>query len=436
MKIAFIGTGYVGLVYTVMMAHIGHHVTCVDIDSDKIEQIKNYTTPIYEPKLDEYFQKYISTEQLYFTDTYDKRLGLVDVIFITVGTPPKYDGSAELKYIKDALSQTIAYAQKDCVFVIKSTVPPGTCRELTTYLNEISPDNQFDIAANPEFLREGSAIDDFLHPDRIIVGSESERVKIILDQIYKPLVEKGVELVHTDLNTAELIKYASNSFLASKIAFINEMADLCEVVDADVSMLAKGIGLDKRIGVDFLKAGPGFGGSCFPKDMLALQYLAKEKNVDMLILSAIINTNSDRPNKIVTKILNILDGKIEDKNLAILGLTYKANTDDVRNSPAITLIKLLQKASANIKAYDPKAALQMQKYFSDITCCENVKDTVKDADAIIIATEWPEFQNIDFAKLKSSIKDAVIIDLRNILDADKIRKFGYRYYSIGKHHDR
>lgn len=436
MKIAFIGTGYVGLVYTVMMAHIGHYVTCVDVDSNKIKKIKNYTAPIYEPRLDEYLKKYVDTEQLYFTDQYDQRLGLVDMIFITVGTPSKANGEAELQYIKEALGKAISYAKKDCLFVIKSTVPPGTCKQLKKYLEEVSPNNQFNVASNPEFLREGNAIADFLNPDRIIIGSESEKANNLLNQLYKPLTDKGVEIIHTDLNTAELIKYASNSFLASKIAFINEMADLCEVVDADVETLARGIGLDKRIGLDFLKAGPGFGGSCFPKDMLALQHLAQNKEVDILILDAIINTNRDRPNKIIAKILNILDGKIAEKNLAMLGLTYKAHTDDVRNSPAITLIKLLQKANAIVKAYDPKGISQTREYFDDIDCSDDIKDTVKNADAIIIATEWPEFKEIDFGQLRSHLKNQVIIDLRNILNADHLRNLGYRYYAIGRHHDR
>lgn len=430
-KITFIGSGYVGLVSGVMMSHLGHFVTCLDTDEIKIERLKNLESPIFEEGLEEYLKQYGNTEKLSFSCDYKSSVQDASVIFIAVGTPNAPDGSANLEYIFSAALSAAKYAPKDCILVIKSTVPPGTCEKVKNYLHEHGFDQE--IVSNPEFLREGTAVHDFLNPDRIIIGHESERALQMMKEIYKPITDKAVTLLETNLITAELIKYASNSFLACKIAFINELADLCELINADINKLSKGVGLDNRIGPAFLKAGPGFGGSCFPKDIMALQHLTKQLNSDFLILDAIIKTNTNRPNLVINKIINFLGGQISDKKIAVLGLTYKAGTDDLRNSPAIELIKLLWEHKAEVKAYDPKGMKNANIYFNDkLTCCSSALEAAKDADAIIIATEWPEFITLDYKKLLSELKEPFLIDLRNILDKQKLQELGYKCYFIGQ----
>ena len=431
MKITFVGSGYVGLVSGVMMSHLGHFVTCLDIDQDKINKLKNLEPPIFENNLEYYLTQYGNTERLNFICGYNESIYESSAIFIAVGTPQKADGNADLHYIFEAIMSSAKYVNPDCVFVIKSTVPPGTCRQIKELLVQNGFSNN--VVSNPEFLREGSAVHDFLYPDRIILGSESKTALEIIKQIYKPLSDKKIPILETDLITAELIKYASNSFLACKVAFINEMADLCEVIGADINQLSNGVGLDKRIGSAFLKVGPGFGGSCFPKDILALQHLTNDLKSDSLILDAVITANTNRPKLMIQRIKAFLNGQIQGKKIAILGLTYKAGTDDLRSSPVIELINLLWKNDAEIKAYDPQGMPNSSKYFDNkLVCGSSAFEVCIGADAVVVATEWPEFANIDYKKLKLQLNSPHIIDLRNFLDRTMLTKLGYNCYFVGQ----
>ena len=431
MKITFIGSGYVGLVSGAGMSYLGHHVTCLDIDEKKINKLKKLEVPIFEDGLEEYIRQYGNSERLNFKCGYDASIKDSSAIFITVGTPEAPNGDANLEYIFDAVLKAAPYASPDSIFIIKSTVPPGTCANVKALLRERGFDNE--VVSNPEFLREGSAIHDFMHPDRIIIGTDSQKVFHIMRQIYKPFTDQGIPLLETDLNTSELIKYASNSFLACKIAFINEMADLCEVIGADINKLSKGIGLDHRIGPDFLKAGPGFGGSCFPKDILALQHLTNKLDSDFLILEAIIKTNTNRPQLMMAKVKKFFGGEIKGKKIAVLGLTYKAGTDDLRNSPAIDLINLFWENDVEVIAYDPQGMKNAGKYFDDALLCANsALEAATGADALIIATEWPEFANLDYAKVKTLLNEPNIIDLRNILNKNMLIALGYKCYFVGQ----
>jgi len=431
MKITFVGSGYVGLVSGVMMSHLGHFVTCLDIDQDKINKLKNLEPPIFENNLEYYLTQYGNTERLNFICGYNESIYESSAIFIAVGTPQKADGNADLHYIFEAIMSSAKYVNPDCVFVIKSTVPPGTCRQIKELLVQNGFSNN--VVSNPEFLREGSAVHDFLYPDRIILGSESKTALEIIKQIYKPLSDKKIPILETDLITAELIKYASNSFLACKVAFINEMADLCEVIGADINQLSNGVGLDKRIGSAFLKVGPGFGGSCFPKDILALQHLTNDLKSDSLILDAVITANTNRPKLMIQRIKAFLNGQIQGKKIAILGLTYKAGTDDLRSSPVIELINLLWKNDAEIKAYDPQGMPNSSKYFDNkLVCGSSAFEVCIGADAVVVATEWPEFANIDYKKLKLQLNSPNIIDLRNFLDRTMLTKLGYNCYFVGQ----
>ena len=434
MKISFVGTGYVGLVSGVMMSHLGHEIVCLDVDESKIIKLKNKEAPIYEPDLDKYIEKYANTQSLQFVHGYDSTIANSDCLFITVGTPSKENGDADLSGIFQAVTSASNYISPECVIVLKSTVPPGTCQQVREFMQNKGVD--INIVSNPEFLREGNAIKDFMEPDRIVIGTHSEYALNVMQEVYRPLTEQGVVLVATDLSTSELIKYASNTFLANKIAFINEMADLCEIVGADISALSRGVGLDKRIGGDFLRAGPGFGGSCFPKDILALQHLSNKVNSNFLILDAVIKANSNRPNIMINKISTALGGSIKHKKLAILGLTYKAGTDDLRSSPAIDLINLLQKEGADITAYDPEGMNNAVKYFDSLNCAESLYSAVKDSDAVIIATEWPEFQTMDLNKIKTLVKIPNIIDLRNLFKPEEVTSLGFKYYSVGRKSDK
>ena len=431
MKITFIGSGYVGLVSSVMMSHLGHSVTCLDIDKVKINKLKNLEVPIFEDGLEEYLTKYGNTDRLNFICGYDKTIYQSEAIFIAVGTPQGNNGNADLQYIFEAALNAAEYANPDCVFVIKSTVPPGTCKKVKELLEQNGFNNP--IVSNPEFLREGSAVHDFLYPDRIIIGYESGLALETLKQIYKPLRDRGIPILETDLITSELIKYASNSFLTCKIAFINEMADLCEIIGANINQVSTGIGLDKRIGSDFLKAGPGFGGSCFPKDILALQYLTTQVKSDFLVLDAVIKANEKRVRLIVEKIKKFLGGNVQEKKITVLGLTYKAGTDDLRSSPAIELINLLWENGAEVKAYDPQGMPNAYKYFGNkLVCGTSAVEAAHGADAIIIATEWPEFTEIDYTKLLPKLNNPNIIDLRNILDKKMLTSLGYKCYFVGQ----
>lgn len=431
MKITFVGIGYVGLVTGVMISHIGHSVTLLDIDQKKIQKLKKLESPIFERDLEYYLAQYGNTKKLNFIYKYNNSLYESSAIFITVGTPQRSDGDASLYSIFKAVLTSVKYANPNCVFVIKSTTPPGTCTIIKGLLTQNGYNNE--VVSNPEFLREGSAVHDFLHSDRIVLGSDSRLAIKIIKEIYKPLSDRGITILETDLTTAELIKYASNSFLACKITFINEMADLCEVIGADINKLSKGLGLDKRIGSSSLKVGPGFGGSCFPKDTLALQYLANKSESSSLILNAVITANRKRPKLIFKKIKIFLGNRIRDKKIAILGLTYKAGTDDLRNSPAIELINLFWKNGAEIIAYDPQGMINSSKYFDNkLVCGTSAFTSCIGADAIVLVTEWPEFTKIDYKKLKLYLKYPNIVDLRNFLDKKMLTNLGYRCCFIGQ----
>jgi len=431
MNITFIGSGYVGLVSGIIMSYLGHNVTCLDNNEVKISKLNKQILPIYELSLDEYLQKALLAGRLKFTNIYNNELQNSRAIFITVGTPSKESGEADLKYVYDAIDKVSEYINKDCLIVLKSTVPPGSCSNIIAYLK--SKGFLFNVASNPEFLREGSAVKDFLYPDRIVVGVNNKESEEILRKIYAPLIEQGAKFVVTDLVTSELIKYASNSFLATKIAFINEMADLCERIGGNIKDLSKGIGLDQRIGQNFLNAGPGFGGSCFPKDILALNSLIKSYDIDCKILEAVITSNKERPKSMVDKISTLLDGDLKDKHIAILGLTYKAGTDDIRASPAIEIIKILLNKGAYIKAFDPIGCENAKRNFENknLLYLDSAVEACRLADAIVIATEWLEFQELDWQKIYNLVKSPIIIDLRNILDSEVVKRIGFRYYGIG-----
>ena len=432
MNITFIGTGYVGLVSGVMLSYTGHNVTCLDTDSTKISQLKNNILPIYEPTLDEYLLQSVKAGKLHFTDSYDVELSKSQAVFITVGTPPLETGEADLQYIFAAIDNICPWLHDDCLIVIKSTVPPTTCNQIIAYLRE--KNYPFHVASNPEFLREGKAVQDFLHPDRILIGTNNKHSEEILKQIYFPLTSKGIELINTDIITAELAKYASNAFLATKVAFTNEIAELCEKIGANVTDVALTVGSDKRIGRAFLNAGPGFGGSCFPKDLTALLAIARKYNSDSTILNSVINSNEQRPAKMVDKITNIVGESLAKKNIAILGLTFKADTDDIRSSPAIKIMKILLDKGANITAFDPMGMVNTKNelkhtgyknlFFSDsgLSACQN-------SDIILITTEWAEFKNLDWELIRTY--DPIIIDFRNLLDLKQIKALKLKYYCIG-----
>ena len=430
MKISFIGTGYVGLVSGVMMSHIGHDVVCIDVDELKITKLHQGSCPIFEPGLDEYISKYGNSNKLKFVCGYDESISSSDCLFITVGTPPKENGDADLSGVFECLESAASYISSKCIIVMKSTVPPGTCAKVSEFLRSKGLGNS--VVSNPEFLREGDAIKDFLEPDRIVIGADNDESFAVMRKVYEPLTKEGVSVVETDLNTSELIKYASNTFLANKIAFINEMADLCEAVGADISKLSHGIGLDKRIGSAFLQAGPGFGGSCFPKDIMALQQLSKNIDSDFLILDAVITANSNRPQIMLNKIARAIGGDIANKRLAVLGLTYKAGTDDLRSSPAIELINKLREQNADIITYDPEGMKNADRYFDNLNCAKNIYEAIENSDAIIIITEWQEFKDIDLKKARDIVNQPVIIDLRNIIDSKYAQDSGFKYYSVGR----
>ncbi len=426
MHISFVGAGYVGLVSAVLFSHLGYKVISIDSDEKKITNLKNAIIPIYEPGLEKYLKTAIDENTIEFHNNHIKQN--VDIVFIAVGTPSLDSGEADLSYVYNATLEAAMSCSKDTLIVIKSTVPPGSCNKLKAFLKSHGYENE--VASNPEFLREGSAIEDFLNPDRIIIGTSSTKASDLLEEIYRPLTNNGIDLIKTDTNTAELIKYASNSFLATKIGFINEMANLCEVLDADIDLLSKGMGSDKRIGSDFLKAGPGFGGSCFPKDILALSYIASDKNQKCEILDAVISSNKNRKEYIVNRVINVL-GSIEKKKIAILGITFKAFTDDVRHSPAVEIAKSLQDKGANIYIYDPEG-MKNASNILEASFCSSPYHAAENASAILILTEWDEFKKMDYALLANILEEKIIFDFRNILDEKEVKKHGLRYYKIGQ----
>ena len=433
MRVAMIGTGYVGLVSGACIADFGHRVTCVDKDSIKISALKASEIPIYEPGLDEIVRSNVREGRLSFTTELSEALNEADAVFIAVGTPARRgDGHADLSYVYSATREIALTLKRFTVVITKSTVPVGTGDEIDRAIRELRPDIDVAVVSNPEFLREGAAIHDFKHPDRIVVGTHDERAKAVLAEIYRPLCLNQAPILYTDRRTAELIKYAANAFLATKITFINEIADLCEKVGADVQEIARGIGLDNRIGPKFLHAGPGFGGSCFPKDVRALIKTAQDHDVPMRILEAVEIVNDTRKRAMARKVSSAFAGVLRGKTVAVLGLTFKPNTDDLREAPSIALITALQDMGARVRAYDPIGMEQAKQVLAEVTYCPGPYDCVEEADAAVIVTEWEQFRALDLERVRELMACPVIVDLRNVYRPEDMKKYGFAYTSIGR----
>ncbi len=432
MHIGVIGTGYVGLVTGACFAEFGVTVTCVDKDSKKIDLLKKGNIPFYEPGLEEIVNKNLKNGRLRFTTDIADAVNDSLVIFIAVGTPPRGDGSADLTYVEEVAREIARHMDGYKVIVTKSTVPVGTGERLRKIISEnLKNSFHFDIVSNPEFLREGAAIEDFMRPNRVVIGATSPQAIAIMKDLYRPLYLIETPFVITNIETAELIKYASNSFLATKISFINEIAQLCDRLGADVHMVAKGIGLDQRIGPKFLHPGPGYGGSCFPKDTMALLKLAEEHGVKLRIVNATHEANEAQKAWTIKKIKDAMVD-LKDKEIAILGLSFKPNTNDIREAPSIYIIRELKASGARIKAYDPAAMEDMKTVYPDIEYKENPYEAVKGVDALVIITEWNEFRNLDLKLIRSLMRGNYFFDLRNIYEPLKVRAIGFDYYSVGR----
>jgi len=434
MNITMIGTGYVGLVSGTCFAEFGHNVTCMDKDAVKIERLVNGDMPIYEPGLDILVKKNIADERLNFTTDLEAAVDEAQAVFIAVGTPSsrRGDGYADLSYIYAAARELADYLKDYTVVVDKSTVPVGTARQVQRIISETNPEADFDIASNPEFLREGAAINDFMRPDRVVLGTDSERALKILKEIYDPLYLISTPFVTTNLETAELIKYSANAFLAMKISFINEMANLCESVDANVVDLARGMGLDGRIGSKFLHSGPGYGGSCFPKDTLALLRIAQENGVAARLVEAGVEANNSQKARMVKKIRDALGGSETGKTIGVLGLTFKPETDDLRDAPALSILPPLFEKGANIQAHDPQGMKEAEEMFPDFKYVKNAYEACEGADVVVLFTEWNQYRALDFERIKSVIKTPIFVDLRNVYDPEKIRTAGFQYHGVGR----
>ncbi len=430
--IGVLGTGYVGLVLGACLADFGHEVICADIDKEKIKMLNQGDIPIYEPGLKEIVDRARKKGNLSFSDDIDTVVNQCQVIFIAVGTPMSEDGKADLSAVRAVAKMIGKNLNGYKVICTKSTVPIGTGKEIREIIKEYaSSDQEFDVVSNPEFLKEGAAVNDFLHPDRVIIGAESERALRIMNEIYAYLTYNNTPFLYTDVTTAETIKYASNSFLAVKISFINEIAHLCDMTGADVKTVAKGMGLDTRIGPKFLNPGPGFGGSCFPKDAQALLHRARSCSIDLKIVKAALEANEDQKKRVFHKLSHLLDYSLHKKTIAILGLAFKANTDDVRHSPAITLIEHLLEHDAIIKAYDPVAMDNMKKVIPDITYARSVEEALTDADAVVVLTEWDEFKSLDLERVAALMNKPVLLDARNIINTQKLARLGFAFENIG-----
>jgi UDPglucose 6-dehydrogenase len=433
MRIVMIGTGYVGLVSGACFSDFGHHVCCVDKDAGKVEALRQGRIPIFEPGLDELVARNVAAERLTFTLDLAESLPEADAVFIAVGTPSRRgDGHADLSYVHAAAKEMAAYLQPGAVIVSKSSVPVGTGDEVERIIRTARPDLEFSVASNPEFLREGAAIEDFKRPDRVVIGVDDEHAAAVLQEIYRPLLGNETPLLAMARRAAELTKYAANAFLATKIGFINEIADLCEKVGADVQDVARGIGLDKRIGPRFLQPGPGYGGSCFPKDTLALLKTGQDFEAPLRIVEAVVASNDGRKRSMGRKVIHALGGDGHGKTVALLGLTFKANTDDMRDSPAISIVRALQDAGAEVRAYDPEGMEQARLVLDDVAYCGDPYEAMNGADAAVIVTEWDAFRALDFERAKSLLADALLIDLRNLYDRAEVERYGFRYWAVGR----
>jgi len=437
MKIAIVGTGYVGLVTGTCFAEMGTDVYCVDIDKKKIDNLKNGIIPIYEPGLDEMVERNIKAGRIHFTTDLSSILNDVDIVFSAVGTPPDEDGSADLKYVLEVARTVGKNLDKYMVVVTKSTVPVGTAKLVKKAIQEEldkrgKSDLKFDVASNPEFLKEGAAITDFMQPDRVVVGIESEQAQKLMEKLYKPFTLNNYRIIYTDIPSAEMIKYAANAMLATRISFMNDIANLCEIVGADVNMVRKGIGSDARIGSKFLYAGCGYGGSCFPKDVKALIKTAKGLGHNMQILEAVENVNEYQKNVLFEKLMKYYNGDIKGKTIAVWGLAFKPKTDDMREAPALVLIDKIQKAGGTVRAYDPVAMEEAKRHLGDsIVYAKDIYDATLDSDAILMVTEWNEFRLPTWEVIKKTMKKPVVFDGRNIYNKQELNESGFDYFGIG-----
>ena len=437
MKISIIGTGYVGLVSGTCFAEFGINVTCVDSDKEKIKNLRKGTIPIFEPGLQNLVIKNIDEKRLRFSTNLSEGIKDSEAIFIAVGTPARRgDGHADLSYVFRVAEEIASSLENYAVIINKSTVPIGTGKKVFEIIKRKNKRLEFDVVSNPEFLREGSAINDFMRPDRVVIGCESSKAKKIMSEIYRPLYLLETPIIFTKRETAELIKYAANSFLATKITFINEIADLCEKVGANVNDVATGMGLDGRIGKKFLHPGPGYGGSCFPKDTLALVKTAQDYKSNLGLVEHVVKSNDKRKKNVYKKVKKVFLNQLKNKNITILGLTFKPNTDDMRDSPSLDLIPSLVKEGAKLKLFDPEGMNEAKEVFKSfnksISWYENSYEAMKNADALVILTEWNQFRALDFDKVKSLLKKPILIDLRNIYNPNEMLKIGFDYYSIGR----
>ena len=433
MRIAMVGTGYVGLVSGACFSEFGVDVVCVDKDANKIDKLNNGEIPIYEPGLNSLMAKNTEAGRLSFTTDLPAAVKGAEAVFIAVGTPSRRgDGHADLTFVYDAAREIASAMDGYTVVVTKSTVPVGTGDEVENIMREISPEGKFDVVSNPEFLREGSAINDFMRPDRVVIGALDEKVQEIMRNLYRPLFLIETPILFTARRTAELIKYAANTFLATKITFINEIADLCEQVGADVQDVAKGIGLDGRIGAKFLHAGPGYGGSCFPKDTLALVKTAQDFDRPIKIVEAVVEVNENRKRHMADKITNACGGSVKGKKVAVLGLTFKPNTDDMRDSPSLEIVPALIEGGAEVSAFDPQGMDEAREMLDGVNWCESSYEALEGADVVALVTEWNEFRALDLERVKASMASPVMVDLRNIYNPEEMVDAGFEYYCIGR----
>jgi UDPglucose 6-dehydrogenase len=436
MRIAMIGSGYVGLVSGACFAEFGFDVTCVDKDADRIARLERGDIPIFEPGLEDLVAANTASGRLRFSGALPEAVAGAEVVFIAVGTPSRRgDGHADLSYVFAAAKEIAAALDGYTVVVTKSTVPVGTGREVERILRAVRPDAEFDVASNPEFLREGSAINDFARPDRVVIGAESERARAVLARLYRPLFLLETPILFTSRETAELIKYATNAFLATKVTYINQMADLCEALGADVRDVARGMGLDGRIGGKFLHPGPGYGGSCFPKDTMALVKTARDAGAPVTIVESVVAANAARKRAMADKVVAALDGDVAGKTVAVLGLTFKPNTDDMRESPALDIVPALTKAGAAVRAFDPEGMKEARGLLGGITFCDSAEGAMDGADCLLVLTEWNQFRSLDPKSIERRLRTPVVVDLRNIFNPAEMRAAGIRYVCLGRPDD-
>ncbi|NGM21805.1 UDP-glucose/GDP-mannose dehydrogenase family protein [Roseomonas stagni] len=432
MRVTMIGSGYVGLVSGACFADFGHEVICVDVNQQKVDDLKQGRIPIYEPGLDALVASNAAAGRISFTTDLASAVAEADAVFIAVGTPSRRgDGHADLSYVRAAAKEIAQAITRYTVVVTKSTVPVGTGDVVERIIRETRPDAEFSVVSNPEFLREGAAIEDFKRPDRVVIGANEERAKAVMAELYRPLSLNAAPILFTDRRTAELTKYAANAFLATKITFINEIADLCEEVGADVQLVARGIGMDKRIGSKFLNAGPGYGGSCFPKDTLALIRSAQDYGVSLRVVESVVAVNDARKTAMARKVVRACGGSVQGRTVAVLGLTFKPNTDDMRDAPAINIIDALQRAGAKIRAHDPVGMDQAKAVLHNVTYTDSAYDCATGADVLVLVTEWDAYRALDLKRLRQVMKGAVIVDLRNVYREEEVARAGFDYIRVG-----